>query len=178
MSGEKSSGQIERATPQDLLTIMEIINDAKQLLKSRNVDQWQKGYPNEEVILQDITKGNSYLFSEEGKVVAVFALFFGEDPTYSTIEKGEWLTTNPYSVIHRIAVAQEKLGEGVMGRLLKEVGKLSIAEGYPSIRIDTHSENISMQRALLKNGFSYCGHIYLENNDLRLAYEKVWQTHF
>ena len=43
------------------------------------------------------------------------------------------------------------------------------------MRIDTHAENLPMQRALEKAGFTPCGMIYLiggrEDGDPRLAYE-------
>lgn len=42
-----------------------------------------------------------------------------------------------------------------------------------SIRIDTHQDNKSMQRLILKNNFEYCGIIYVEDGSERLAYEKV-----
>ena len=41
------------------------------------------------------------------------------------------------------------------------------------IRIDTHRDNIPMQKALSKAGFSYRGIIYLESGAERLAYERV-----
>ena len=42
-----------------------------------------------------------------------------------------------------------------------------------SLRIDTHRQNIPMQNSLVKNGFRYCGIIYLESGDERIAYQKV-----
>lgn len=41
-----------------------------------------------------------------------------------------------------------------------------------SIRIDTHRDNKPMQHLLNKNGFRYCGIIYLEDGDERLAYQR------
>ena len=41
------------------------------------------------------------------------------------------------------------------------------------MRIDTHEENLGMQGLLKKLGYHYCGVIYLENNDKRLAFEKL-----
>jgi hypothetical protein len=43
----------------------------------------------------------------------------------------------------------------------------------PNIRIDTHRDNKIMQHNILKEGFSYCGIIYLESGDERLAYQKI-----
>ena len=42
---------------------------------------------------------------------------------------------------------------------------------YNHLRADTHADNIPMQSCLQKNGFAYCGVIYLANGDPRRAYE-------
>ena len=39
--------------------------------------------------------------------------------------------------------------------------------------MDTHEDNISMQRLLEKNNFKYCGIIYLEDGNKRIAFEKL-----
>ena len=44
---------------------------------------------------------------------------------------------------------------------------------FPSLKIDTHKDNIPMQKVLLRNGFKFCGIIHLENGDERLAYQKI-----
>ena len=41
-----------------------------------------------------------------------------------------------------------------------------------NLKIDTHRDNIPMQRALAKHGFRPCGTVYLENGDARVAYQK------
>lgn len=174
MTNKNHEYRIQLATRNDLPVIMKMIEDGKERLKNMRVDQWQNGYPNEEVILKDMKVGNSYLFFAGDTPVATFALIFDNDPTYSSIKEGEWLTMNPYTVIHRIAVSENHLGKGIMGQLLQKVGEKSLAKGFGSMRMDTHPENKTMQRALLKNKFEFCGHIYLENNNLRFAYERIW----
>jgi RimJ/RimL family protein N-acetyltransferase len=42
-----------------------------------------------------------------------------------------------------------------------------------NIRIDTHRDNQIMQHVILKQGFTYCGIIYLLSGDERLAYQKT-----
>ncbi|MBR1526072.1 MAG: hypothetical protein IJ640_05360 [Prevotella sp.] len=42
-----------------------------------------------------------------------------------------------------------------------------------NIRIDTHRDNRIMQHLMQKEGFTYCGIIYLDNGDERLAYQKM-----
>lgn len=41
------------------------------------------------------------------------------------------------------------------------------------LRIDTHEDNIVMQKVLQKNGFERCGIIYTDDGTARLAYEKT-----
>ena len=43
-----------------------------------------------------------------------------------------------------------------------------------SIRIDTHADNCPMQASLIRLGFVYCGIIYVENGDSRLAFQRVF----
>jgi len=152
---------------------MAIINEAKATLKASGIDQWQKGYPNEAVILQDIAGGYSYVYLRDGIPAATFAFFCGEDPTYKVITEGHWLTDNPYSVIHRITIKGAFRGQGVLGEIVEWATEESLKKGYTSMRIDTHPDNKSMQRALQKAGYTYCGHILTTISDMRWAYEKV-----
>ena len=50
-----------RAKKKDLKGIMDIIKDAQELLANQNIDQWQNGYPNESIIINDIDNNESYL---------------------------------------------------------------------------------------------------------------------
>lgn len=168
--------RIQKATLVDIPAMMVIINDAKVNLKKTGINQWQGGYPNEASLAADIETGHSYLYFENGELAAITGLFPGPDSLYSHIEEGEWITELPYTSIHRIAVAKDMLGKGVAGRLFEICELLTTTEGYKSIRIDTHPENKSMRRTLEKKNYQYCGHVFMENNDLRFAYEKPLVT--
>ena len=71
-------------------------------------------------------------------------------------------------MIHRIAVSDEARGKGAAGFIFA-----GCYEKYPNIKIDTHRDNLPMQKALERAGFKYCGIIYLKNGEERLAYQKV-----
>ena len=42
-----------------------------------------------------------------------------------------------------------------------------------ALRIDTHADNHPMQKALSRLGFAYCGVIYLQSGDSRMAFQKI-----
>lgn len=159
---------IRKTTPADLTAIAEIYENAKCFMRENgNPTQWQgEDGPNIDSATEDMQRGVGYVAEEHGEIVAVFMFSFGNDPTYEKIYEGEWLSDKPYAVIHRIAVKEQ--GRGLIGYCIDECFKIC-----PNLRIDTHKNNIPMQRALTKRGFKYCGIIYLDNGEERLAYQKT-----
>ena len=158
---------IRKAIESDLLEIKNIVDKARELMKSSgNINQWVDGYPSIDVLLSDIRSGNAYLLLRENKAVAYFAMIDGPDPTYNLITKGSWLNDDSYGVLHRVASSGE--AKGVFKEIL-----FHASEYYSNIRIDTHHDNKIMQRLLEKNGFVYCGIIFLADGSPRLAYQRI-----
>ena len=163
---------IRKSLISDIDAMMELFHQAQAYFKKSNIDQWQNNYPNPEQLKIDINKGNSYVFYEQ-KVIGTMYFAIEEEPTYAYIE-GKWKTHDqPYAVIHRIVIDENLKGRGLAKELLDYAIEHCHQQSIQSLRIDTHDDNLSMQRFLLKNGFESCGHIYLENGDLRIAFEKV-----
>lgn len=158
---------VRKSVPEDIDRLKDIFAHARLFMESTgNPDQWGDGYPSEELILDDIRSGDSYVCVSEGRVVATFVLRGGEDPTYSQIYDGQWLDSAPYATIHRIA------SSGEVKRIFHIALQFALTL-YDSIRIDTHRANKVMQAAILKEGFSYCGVIRCWNGTERLAYQYV-----
>lgn len=164
--------KIRRTTVSDLCQVMEMISQAKAYFKSQKIDQWQNGYPNDEIIMQDISNQTSYVLEEHDKIIATMCLSFDADSNYEDIE-GEWLCNERYGVIHRIVVEQEYKGKRVADALLNYTLEECHHRKAKSIRVDTHENNLSMQHFLVRNGFTKCGVIYIDGVDPRFAYEKV-----
>ena len=159
--------KIRKSRFEDIEIILSIYEHGRKYMRENgNMLQWNDGYPDRNVVLEDIDNGLSYVVCDENdEIVCVFAFIPGPDITYNKIYEGEWPNNKPYYVIHRIAVSSHRKGVAsfVYNECLK---KCSV------IRIDTHRDNIPMQKSLLKNGFEYCGIIHLLSGDERLAYQK------
>ena len=156
---------IRKTTPEDINRLEEIYADARAFMRaSGNQSQWPEGTPRQEEVLEDIRKGVNYVILEEGKIVATFSAIPGVDPTYSYIE-GAWPNDEPYVTIHKLAKAKE--GTHVFEKVVDFAFTVAA-----NIRIDTHEDNAPMRHLLAKNGFQYCGVIYLKNGDPRLAFLK------
>ncbi len=165
--------EFRQANISDLDQIVEIIELSKKYLKETKVDQWQDGYPAKEDLRRDIESGNSYVLTNKDEIVATTVISLDGESTYNSIFNGEWITNEEYIVMHRVAVHDRYKGKGIFKELIKEAENLALNKGISSIKIDTHRDNISMQKAVLKNDFKKCGIIYLEDGSERIAFEKV-----
>mgnify|MGYP001337973970 CR=1 FL=1 len=165
--------RFQKTTAEQLEQVMIIIRQAQAYLKEAGIDQWQNGYPNEDVILQDIKRGNSYVLQKQGQVLATAVLEFDGDPNYENIYEGQWLSDGPYGAIHRIAVEENHKGSNLASIMIQAMEGLCLERGVWSLRVDTHGDNEPMKRMLQKNGFQYCGVIFLADGSPRIALEKV-----
>ncbi len=165
--------EFRKAVETDINNIMNIIKEAQVYFQEQGIDQWQNNYPNWEVISEDIAAEISYVLLKDSNIVATAAVAFTGEKTYDAVYEGEWLSTNEYAVIHRMAVADKYKGLGFSSHIIKKVEELCLNKGVRSIKVDTHEDNLAMQRLLKKNQFKYCGIIFLEDNSKRIAFEKL-----
>ena len=155
---------IRPAQISDLPAIEQVYAAARAFMrKNGNMNQWVNGYPQRELLIEDMERGHLFVIEENGAVHGAFAFILGEDPTYNYIEDGQWLNDRPYGTIHRIGT------DGMIHGAVKAA--LDFALRFTDqVRADTHADNHPMQHTLSKNGFVRCGVIYLENGDPRIAY--------
>ncbi len=166
--------EFRRTKKEDIAGIMRIVRQAQEYMKQQGIDQWQNGYPNEASFEADIEKEYSYVMEEDGKIIGTMAVIFDGESDYNHIYEGAWKTTEePYAAVHRVAVDAECKGKGIAGAMIEEVVKICRERGVRSIKNDTHRDNKSMQRMQAKNGFEYCGIIYLKDGAERIAFEKL-----
>lgn len=165
--------EFRKSTKLDINDIMKIIKQAQNYFKENKIDQWQNNYPNYDTIENDIDGEESYVLVKDGKIVATAALSFNGEGTYNNIYNGKWLSNNKYAVVHRVAVDENYKGQGLSSKIFENIEKICINKNINSIKIDTHKNNLSMQKLLEKEGFIYCGIIYLSDKSKRIAFEKI-----
>ena len=162
---------------ENLPSIMGIVKDAQTYLAAQQIDQWQDGYPNEAILLKDISTQESYIVKNERDVIMGTTMFTTRaEPTYTNIE-GSWITASSakYGVIHRMAVGATYRKLGVAKFIFSTCEQKLKDSQVASMRIDTHKDNKGMQGLLQKLGYTYCGIIYLADGYKRLAFEKLIQ---
>lgn len=163
--GMRMNYRIETAKAEDLSRIGEIYAYARSFMaKTGNPNQWGSTHPPAAQLQKDVEHGKLYAVKLGEKICGVFYFAVEDDPTYHEISEGNWRSDKPYGVIHRIA------SDG-SGGILKAA--VEFASGHVDyLRIDTHADNHVMQRAVQKQGFQYCGIIYIADGTPRLAYDR------
>jgi len=151
-----------------------IWNIIKQAIKRRKKDgsnQWQNGYPNPEVIKQDIEKKVGFVLIENEIIVGYTAVLINDEPEYEKIE-GKWLSNSSYVVFHRIAISENHLGKGLAQKIFKSIEEYALKNNIYSIKADTNFDNSAMLNIFKKFDYTYCGKVYFRGSP-RLAYEKM-----
>lgn len=160
-----------KAISSDLPTIWEILESAIARRKQDGSNQWQDGYPNPEIIAEDIAQGVGYVLMREEEIVGYVAILINNEPEYANL-KGKWLTNDDFVVYHRVAIAEKWLGQGLAKELLGHIEDFARAKGINSIKADTNFDNTPMLTLFEKLGYKYCGEVYFRGSP-RKAYEKV-----
>ncbi|MBG9376795.1 GNAT family N-acetyltransferase [Panacibacter sp. DH6] len=163
-----------QATVADIPHIWSILQGAIARRKADGSQQWQDGYPNPEVLQRDIKSGVGYILKIGDEIAGYTAILINDEPAYAGIE-GAWLTNDDFVVFHRVAVAQEFLGQGIAKKLLTYIEAYARSKGIRSLKADTNFDNAAMLATFEKMGYQYCGEVWFRGNPRR-AYEKVLAT--
>lgn len=181
---------IRKSTPDDIDLILRMYDHSRSVMRADgNMAQWV-GYPTREDIEEDIRRGVSYIVEASPQPIsqgegpcqqqaasasplpgrgdrgeATFALVPGVEPTYAYIDHGRWVTPDrPYSTLHRLAAMPGT--SGIADIVFRHIKGLC-----DYLRVDTHHSNRPMRHILEKEGFVYCGIIYMPDGSPRDAYE-------
>lgn len=158
--------KIRYARLEDLSRIERIYSLARQFMAEHgNPTQWGNSYPEQKMLLDDIQKQLLYVMTQRDEIHGVFYFYIGKDPTYTNIYDGTWRSETTYGTIHRIA------GDGSGGILRDAVAYCRSLCNH--LRIDTHADNYVMQKAIVKQGFSQRGIVYMEDGTPRIAYDLI-----
>lgn len=159
-----------KATASEMPQIWTIIQQAIVRRKNDGSQQWQDGYPNEDVIRTDIAKGFGYVLTDNDTIVGYAAILFNDEPAYEQL-KGTWLTNGDFAVVHRVAISDDYLGKGLAQKVFLFTEDLAIDNYIFSIKVDTNFDNVPMLKILEKLGYVYCGEVTFRGG-IRKAFEK------
>lgn len=163
--------QFRKAKIEEIESIWKIFIKAIEKRRLEGSKQWQDGYPNIDIIREDIQHDNGYIaFLDSSEIVGYIAIINDIEPAYEEIV-GDWDETTNYAVIHRLAVEPDLPIKGTGTSLMKFAEKVSVENKIFSLKADTNFDNTAMLAVFDKLGYLYRGKVYFRGGE-RLAYEK------
>ena len=152
---------IRLANTSDTNRIFEIYEYARAYMKAHgNPNQWGDDRPEKSLTKDDIKNQRCYVMEDEGNIFACFVFTIGFEKEY----EAKFPSKVEYGVIHRVASDGSK--SGIVERIVDFAkSKVNL------LRIDTHEDNKTMQRAIERQNFKRLGIIYLEDKSPRILYE-------
>lgn len=163
--------EFRKAEPSEIPQIWAILQQAIARRKADGSNQWQNGYPNPETIQNDLAKGVGFVLADGEKVIGYSAVLINDEPAYNEID-GKWLSNGDFVVVHRVAISEDYLGQGLVQQMFLEIEKYAISQNIHSIKVDTNFDNLPMLRIAEKLGYTYCGEVILSGAP-RKAFEKL-----
>ncbi|NCD05403.1 MAG: GNAT family N-acetyltransferase [Spirochaetia bacterium] len=158
---------IRKATQSDVIGCRLLADYANELMLKRNNPQWSCGYPEIEILYDDVKKEQLYVAYEENELIGMVVIQKSKDKIY---EKYDFWSEGPYLSVHRIVSKRSGLGKYFINMAIdmaKEIGA--------NVRLDTHIKNIHMQELVKSLGFVEVGETeqgYIDNT-LAITYELV-----
>lgn len=145
---------IRTAVITDLAQIMEIAESSKLDMNFYGNFQWNEGYPKEADFIKDITEGTLFVCIIKGIIAGLICINRNEPEEY---KNANWSIAKEAFIIHRLAVNNNFIGQGVGYKLINHVNSICIENNISYIKTDTNSLNIKAQGLLRKCGYNFVG---------------------
>lgn len=146
---------MRRAVVDDVPTIMEILDAARQFQREHGSLQWPDDYPSPEIIKEDIMQDAGRVFTLGTSMIGYISLSPREE-YYDTMES-VWEDRTSYLVLHRFALSPMYRGQGLSPNALAMVKKEAEERNVGELRLDTGLENSSMHRLMGKEEWECLG---------------------
>ena len=136
--------------------IFDIYSSAIENMEKQGIHQWDKIYPDKEILTEDISKNQMYIGEKDNNIAVCFVLSEECDEEYKN-GKWEWPEAR-FNVIHRLCVNPDFQNQGIAAESLKYIEKLCKSQGYETIRLDCFTENPYSRKLYDKAGYSITGY--------------------
>jgi protein-tyrosine phosphatase len=142
--------EVALAQPQDVDTVLSILDEAAGWLHARGiVRQWPPKFEREE-IAEQVAQGHMYLARLDRQPVGTLMLLWSDPEVW-----GDRPADAGY--VHSLAIRRSAAGRGVGLQMLRWAEGVVAAAGRPYLRLDCWGENAALCRYYEQAGFAYLG---------------------
>lgn len=162
---------IRKAKFSDIDTIMSIINETVEEMKSYGNTQWDNNYPNNETFINDIKNDSLYVYEEDNYIKGFVCIDNNEAKEYKNLN---WSLYEKCMVTHRMAINSKFRNSGIASKLMDFCEELALKNGVRYLKADTYSLNIKMNSFFKKRGYKFIGKVFFTGKEKPFyVYEKI-----
>ncbi|PRP75981.1 N-acetyltransferase [Planoprotostelium fungivorum] len=167
---------LRQAIEEDIPAVMVLVRSVVPLMNASGNFQWTETYPSEERFREDASHGHLWVSTEDEVILGCASIIpRAFEPDY---KDANWDISQPYVVVHRLAVSPAARGKGIAAALLTQAEVVARTEGLEYVRMDTNTQNKATQQLFPKLGYRFTGEIGLRHRPgLRfVCFEKKIQS--
>jgi len=163
----------KKVSENELDKIFELYKTCRKDLENKGIFQWDDNYPTQELLKENIKKGNLYKIEKDNELVGTFVLNTKVDEFWSEID---WQNNN-FLGLHLLAIKPKYQGKGLGKKVLDFSEQKAKDEGYESLHLDVFSKNPAALNLYKNRGYKKVGKLYFEfkpvNNRIYYCFEKI-----
>ena len=149
--------QVEKATSNNILEVMYLLQHCIEDFNKNSVYQWNMSYPDPFKLLSEVEKGSLYIIKTKGICIGTITI---DEQQESVFDKVDWKNkTDKFLVLHRIAVFPSWQKKGIGRKLIEFAEKFAKDNNYKSIRLDVASSSKHLIKLYESIGYTYTGDI-------------------
>lgn len=144
---------IELADTSDIDEIMLLKEKINKDLLLHGMNQWNNGYPNEEVFLRDIGLKSQYkLIDENQRIIGIGSMNQLQHPKFAEANWDD--KSDGFRLIYRLGINPEYQNQGLAGKIMDFLEDLAVKENASSIRLGALSTYEKVVQFYLKRNYN------------------------
>ncbi|MGL5479065.1 MAG: GNAT family N-acetyltransferase [Clostridium sp.] len=153
--------KLRKATRDDLKNFEDILNRVLEVGKITGLN-WTKNYPRKIHFEEDLKNDELYVLEDNKEIIGAVCLNDKYDINYNKIN---FSYSKRALLIHRLMIDGKFSNKGYGKKMIREIEKFALDNGYDSIKLDTNEKNKIAQKLYFGSGYIKKGMMNLEGKE-------------
>lgn len=153
--------KLRKATRDDLNNFEDILNRVLEVGKVTGLN-WTENYPRKIHFEEDLKNDELYVLEDNKEIIGAVCLNDKYDINYNKIN---FSYSKRALLIHRLMIDGKFSNKGYGKKMIREIEKFALDNGYDSIKLDTNEKNKIAQKLYFGSGYIKKGMMNLEGKE-------------
>lgn len=144
----------------DIDEIMVLIDRVNKYLMSIGFTNWNKGYPNRELIEKDVMNREQNILVINNVITGIYSSAKYDYEVFPELNFRD--KYNNFAMVHRLAVLPTEQGKGYAKLMMSHAEDKYKRDSFTSIRLGVHSSNAKLVKFYLDLDYEVRGEAYFE----------------